>query len=191
MMKSLFAMRVFRFIPFAGLSIAVFLVIYISGQQIYRTNANDPQIQMADDASRFLNRGGKPSELLSQTSRVDLLTSLLPFIAIYDSTGKLIGTNAFFDSTPISIPATAITSAKEGKQNRITWQAKNGIRSALVVNYFTQGPVFGYVAVGRALKEIENRISDLGKICFFAWIATNFFVFILVSITTPKVKRYS
>lgn len=182
-------MRVFRFIPLAGLALSVFVVIYIAGQQIYRMNADDPQIQMVEDAARFLNRGGKPSELLSQTARVDLTSSLLPFVAIYDSTGKIIGTNAFFDDVPISIPATVITSAKEGVQNRVTWQSKNGPRVALVVGRFTQGPVYGYVAVGRSLRDVEDRISNLGKICFVGFMLSLVIVFTLVSFTTPKGRR--
>ena len=60
----------------------IFGTIYGAAQQVLRLTANDPQIQMAQDAAASLNAGNTPTSLVP--SKVDSKVSLAPFIEVYD-----------------------------------------------------------------------------------------------------------
>src|SRR5207249_4377544 len=81
----------FRKIGLLGVGVAIitliFGVIYAETRQSLRQSANDPQIQMAEDAAVQLSADINPNEVLPQ-GRVDLSTSLSPFIIVYDEAGQ-------------------------------------------------------------------------------------------------------
>jgi hypothetical protein len=61
-------------------------LVYLTTQQVLRMNANDPQIQMAEDAAAALDAGETPAALLPEDI-VDIATSLAPFLVIFDDQG--------------------------------------------------------------------------------------------------------
>ncbi len=82
---------------FAGL-------VYAAVQQNYRQNANDPQIQIAEDTASSLSSGASIKSVVPAT-QVDIAKSLGLFVAVYDDSGKLLATNANENGKNISYPA--------------------------------------------------------------------------------------
>ena len=58
-------------------------LVYATVQQNYRQSANDPQIQMAEDAASELAFGGGPYGVLPR-GNIDIAKSIAPFMIIYD-----------------------------------------------------------------------------------------------------------
>ena len=65
-------------------------LIYATVQQSYRMDANDPQIQMAEDTARALE-SGQPASSLVPSGKVDIAQSLAPYLIIYDTNGQAAG----------------------------------------------------------------------------------------------------
>ncbi len=55
----------FSWIPFAVVLTAVALMVYAAVQQVYRSSANDPQIQMAEDTAARLAAGASPETVVA------------------------------------------------------------------------------------------------------------------------------
>src|SRR5258706_12529680 len=53
-------------LPLAATVTLVCFIIYGTVQQSYRSNANDPQYQMAEDAMNSLGKGIDPKQLISE-----------------------------------------------------------------------------------------------------------------------------
>src|SRR5262249_15418851 len=86
---------------FTQLSIAAVItvvmgVLYMNVQQGYRTGANDPQIQMAEDITADIKQGHSISPCLKDDT-VDLAKSLSPFIILYDRDGKPVQSSALLN----------------------------------------------------------------------------------------------
>ena len=62
-------------------------LIYVTLQQAYRSNANDPQIQLAEDAAQALAAGQSPESLLPE-QQVDIARSLAPYMMIFNAQGE-------------------------------------------------------------------------------------------------------
>jgi hypothetical protein len=128
---------------------------YVLAQQGLRSRANDPQIQMAEDAVARLNVNDAPSEVVP-TTEVDLATSLAPFVAVADSAGRIVASNGSLDGSPPSPPAGVAEAARESGQDIVTWQPQPGVRIALVAMPWNGGTVFA----GRSLRLVEQREND-------------------------------
>jgi sensor histidine kinase regulating citrate/malate metabolism len=85
------------------------------------------------------------------------------------------------------LPNGVLDAAKTKGETRITWQPKKGLRFALVVKYFNDQNS-GYVVVGRSIKEIEARESDLLRGVIVGWIAT-LIITLLSSLMVNRQKR--
>jgi hypothetical protein len=165
-----------KFLPLSIAVIGVFGVTYIAIQQNYRLNANDPQIQMAQEVAVGLENSGNP-HVLVPSKAVDIANSLSPFVMIVDDAQNIIASNALLDGNSPSIPSGVFNYTKSlglHGQDRITWQPKRGVRSAIVV-VRTQN---GYVVVGRSLKEVESRINTLTIMMSLGLLGTLFLSFL-------------
>ncbi len=146
-----------KFFPTVIIMFVVFGAMYILAQQSLRQGANDPQVQLAYDLARDAAAGNQP---IFDQKKVDLAQSLAPFVIVLDDKLRVISSNALLDGkTPIP-PKGVFDFAKNNPDDRVTYQPRPGIRSALVVKYF-DGKQKGYVAVGRSLTEVEKRSDDL------------------------------
>jgi hypothetical protein len=148
-----------RWIPVAFLAIMLSGLIYLTVQQSIRQSANDPQIQMAEDAASAIANGTEPQLLVPQGS-VDIAKSLAPYLVLYSETGSPLAGNGLLNGTLPSLPAGVFTSTRESGEDRITWQPQAGVRSAIVVVHIASGQG-GYVMVGRSLREAEQRENSL------------------------------
>lgn len=157
-------MKIIRNVLRAWLPLAlviVFLcgVIYPTVQQTFRMGANDPQIQMAEDAARALEAGQAP-ETLVPAAKVDIALSLSPYLVLYSAGGSPSAGNGTLDGALPTLPAGVFETAKAAGEDRITWQPRAGVRSAVIV-VPVNGGKDGFVMAGRSLREAEKRVDNL------------------------------
>lgn len=142
-------------IPIAILVAAFCALSYATVQQSLRQGANDPQIQMAEDAAEALNQGASASSVIPKET-VDIGKSLSPFIVLYDNNGEPTASSGLlFGQMPI-YPKGALDSATRSGENRVTWQPSSNVRIASVVVPYKGG----FVMAGRSLREVEKRESQ-------------------------------
>lgn len=156
---------VIAMLTLAMLGIVGFATVAV--QQYYRMAANDPQVQMAEDAAAQLAGGSQPSTVVPGPPTVDPSKSLSPFLMVVDSNGKLLAGNMQLEGTAGTPPLGVLTAANS-HQNRRTWQPQTGVRIALVVQKYAHGNTTGYVLAGRSLSEIESRVDILYWMAFAA-----------------------
>ena len=137
------------------------------GQQILRQGANDPQVQLAEDAAARLQAGAGASQVIPSTE-TDLATSLAPWVLVYGADRKLIAGSARLDGGTANYPTSVFDNAPAGgSRDEVTWQPRAGVRAATVVVGFTGG----WVVAGRSLRLVEERESGLEGIALAAWLA--------------------
>jgi len=167
-----------RWLPVAVAITAMSGLVYLAVRQVLRHSANDPQIQMAEDAARALAAGGEPDSFLPKI-RVDLAKSVAPFVIIYDDAGSpVVSSGELHGKTPV-LPPGVFDYVRARGQNRITWQPERGVRIATVVMRIA-GKTNGFVLAGRSLREIEKRSDQAELESALAWIVTMWLSLIVV-----------
>ena len=161
MNKSLLA----RYILLAIIITGICTLVYTANQQSLRQSANDPQIQIAEDAAVSLSSGMSAD---FGTDRFDLSTSLAEYIVVFDKTGSPISSNAQLNNALPMLPSGVFAYTDKHGEDRFTWKPQNNVRDAVVV-VKVPNPTGGYVAVGRSLREIERREQQQLVIAVVAW----------------------
>ncbi len=134
-------------------------VIYGTVQQVFRANADDPQVQLAEDAARKLEAGADPASVLP-AEQVDIALSLAPYLVIYDAQGNAIASNAVLHGQTPELPEGVLDFARANGGHRVTHQPEEGVRSATVIA-LVDGGDGGFVLAGRSLREVEAREARL------------------------------
>ena len=147
----------------------ILLAMYATVQQVHRTAANDPQLQLARDISARINTNNIAHLLPDDT--IDIGKSLGTFVTLYDKNGEPIGSTGMLDGKFPEIPKGVFEHAKLNTENDVTWQPRPGVRMAMVIESVPASSQVGYVAVGRSLQEVEVRESNLLKMIGMVWIA--------------------
>lgn len=157
---------------FPGVLIIIILagLTYGIAQQVLRHLANDPQIQMAEDTAAALTGGAQP-ETLIPSGKIEIEKSLAPYLIIYDETGKPLAGNGVFHQQ-IPAPPSGVFEHAKVQQNRLSWQPERGVRSAIVVQYFS-GAKSGFVLAGRSLRETEKRVEKIQNLVLLSWLIMN------------------
>ncbi len=167
-------------VPILVATSGLFLFAYWGIQQEYRMAANDPQIAMAEDGAALLDQGASPASLVPRTEAqsagaptVDLMTSLDPWLAVFDASGTPLESSASLGSAPLQLPQGVFDTstwkrvyAEQGvgmtipqNETRFTWQPSSSARQAVVL---VRAADHGYfVASGRSLREVEAREMTL------------------------------
>ena len=161
---------VLKWLPMALVVTALCGVVYAAVFQNIRQSANDPQIQMAEDAAALL-ASGAPAQTALPPNKVDIANSLAPYLVVYDETGQAIASSAQLDGTAPAIPAGVFAYTRDHSEDRLTWQPREGVRSAIVVTHF-RGAASGFVVAGRSLREVERQEDNLMQIVAAAWLAS-------------------
>ena len=156
-------------LPLAALSTVVCSLIYVTTQHSLRTSANDPQIQMVEDAVWALHVNPPPKDLSSHPA--DIATTLAPFLVVYDDFGKPIASTATLNGKAPSLPPGVFDYVRGHGQDRVTWQPRKGLRIAAVIEHYV-GVSNGFVMAGRSLREVEKRESQAGCFAAAAWLAS-------------------
>jgi hypothetical protein len=149
-----------------GLIIIITLIygtIYTAAQQVQRTDANSPQIQLSEDIANSLNNGANPTKILS--GKVDIRSSLSPFTIIYDKSGQIVSGNGYLNTKLPIVPVGVLSASQGNAYNAITWQPDNGVRIASV----SVSADKYYVLSGRSLTEVEKNESNTFHIVVLGW----------------------
>jgi hypothetical protein len=152
----------------AVVTTVLIMVIYISVQQNYRMDANDPQVAIANNIGTCLDNGESVQPYLAKTD-VDIKNDLSPFVCLLDAKGQVVNSTATLDGHLIHLPSGLFDHVNKNGEEQVTWQPRKDVRIALVVNKVHANNI-AFVAVGRSLKETELRVSNLGWICLIGWI---------------------
>jgi len=162
------ALRAFAiWLPVAVAATVVILLTYVVAQQDLRLGANDPQIQMAEDAAGLLNGGASPPSVVP-SANVDMAHSLAPFVIVFDKNGQPLASSALLDGAVPRPPYGVFVSVPAGGRNEITWQPAPDVREATVVVAYR----VGFVLAGRSLRVVEERESALSGWVGLASLAT-------------------
>jgi hypothetical protein len=140
-------------------------LVYASVQQTYRSNANDPQIQIAHDLKDHLQKG-KP---FAFDDTIDIEKSLSVFEEAYDKNGDPIQSTGFLNGKMPLLPKGVFEHAKANGENWVTWQPQHNVRMAMGIVYVNAAPI-AFLAVGRSLREVEERVSRLTNMVFIGWV---------------------
>jgi hypothetical protein len=156
-------------------------LLYVAVQQVLRISANDPQIQIAEDAANAL-ANGQPMESVVPASKVDIAKSLAPYVVVFDDSGKAIASSGLLHSQFPSLPPGVFEYVRQHSETRITWQPEPGVRSAIVVTRYG-GARPGFVLAGRSLREVEKRETQLEFLVGLGWLGTLFAALVAVSLS--------
>ncbi len=170
-----------RWIPLAVVITLLSGLMYASGQQVLRWGANDPQIQMAEDAATAL-AGGQSPESVVPSIKIDIASSLAPFLVVFDDSGKVIASSGLLHGQFPALPLGVFDYVLRNGQDRITWQPELGVRSATVITR-VGGAHPGFVLAGRSLREVEKRESQLERLIGLGWLGTLFGSLVAVSLS--------
>ena len=163
------------------------LLVYVAVQQSYRTNADDPLIQIARDLKIKYSQSGLDS-LSDVKDKIEISSSSIsPFYVIYDENAKPVSSNALLYNNMPQLPTGVFRAAKENGENKISWQPAPGLRFATVIVHVS-GKFNGYILSGRSLLETEKRIENLTLMAGLAWLFTSAVVLTLVLIYS-KIKE--
>ena len=166
-------------LPYAAVITLMCGTIYITVQQNFRQNANDPQIQIAENAAYAIAMGADP-HYLPDSQVIDMAESISPFIIIYDHDLHPIASDATLHGTIPTPPAGVFAYAKSHGENRLTWQPERSVRNATVVVPYTFNDQSGFVLAGRSLRETERRVEALTLNLTIAWFCSMLFTLVLI-----------
>jgi hypothetical protein len=153
-------------LPFAVAITGLAGLAYALDQSNLRQGANDPQIQLAEDAAARLAAGAPVATVVPHTDTVvDIVQSLAPFVIVYDTGDRPLASTATLDGATPLLPAGVSTSARQ-REDRVTWQPRDGVRIAAVVVAYSGGTV----VAGRSLREVESRADDALAVTGLAWL---------------------
>jgi hypothetical protein len=107
-----------NWLAYAGIITLLCGIVYITVQQSYRLSANDPQLQLAEDAANALNKGADPKSLVATSPAIDISESLSPYLIIYDASGNIAAGTATLNSKPLKIPQGVIDYIKKTARMR-------------------------------------------------------------------------
>ncbi len=178
-------------VMFAIIATAVSGSMFLVVQQAVRMNANDPQIQLSEDAGIALAKGAMYSDIVlnRDIQSIDIEKSLAPFVIIYDESGKaVVGSGVLNGSYPM-IPTGVFERAKINGENRSTWQPSTSTRVALVTRHFS-GEKSGFVVSGRSMREIDKRINQQFLFIGMVWAILMILCFAFVSFKGFHIHEY-
>jgi hypothetical protein len=160
-----------KWLPLAVVTAGLCGLVFLIGQQSLRLGANDPQIQMAEDAAGNLNAGASVESVVP-AAKVEIAGSLAPFLIVFDDSEKVVASSATLHGSVPAYPTGVLDTTRKNGQDRVTWQPELGVRMATVVVRYDHG----FVLAGRSLREVEKRADNLEYLCAAAmlaiWIAT-------------------
>lgn len=168
-------MKVIRYtlkfwLPLAAAVTLLSGLVYIAAQQNMRIGANDPQIQLAEDAARALAEQ-QPLDSIVPPGKIDIAQSLAPYMIVFDAQGNPVASNAVLHGAVPNIPKSVFDYTRAHGEDRVTLMPEPGARSAAVVVSVTGGQG-GFVLAGRSLREVEKRVDQLTQQVGAAWLAS-------------------
>jgi hypothetical protein len=143
-------------------------LVYTSVQQVHRSGANDPQLQIARDISNKLKKGEAVKKWFSGDT-IEISQSLSVFNALYNDKGEPVMSTGLLNGKMPLLPIGVFDHAMRYKENVFTWQPQKDVRVAIVLRSAQSSPG-SYVAAGRSLHEVELREENLRWMVFISWL---------------------
>ena len=140
--------------PGVGVAVVITIIfgaIYGVGQQIQRTDANYPQVQLAQDAATALNTGAQ--KLSITQGKVEMASSLASFVNVYGKEGAVVAGSGLLDGQVPTPPIGILKAADHVDYHAVTYEPKAGVRIAAVVVASEKY----YILSGRSLKYVEQN----------------------------------
>ncbi len=162
---------------------------YWGVQQVYRQNANDPQIQMTQEASKELSQLEDLNSLNGTLGSMDITNTLNAFIVIYDESGKPLAGNGFVGEQLPSLPGGVFAEAKKKSEHRFTWEPTRGKRYAAVLKNF-DGKQKGFMLAARSLKLVEERVKNFTMVLVITWAASLLLSFALAFVAARYLRKH-
>jgi len=162
-------------------------LMYSVVQQVLRKYANDPQIQMAEDAADALTNGQSLATVVP-AGQINIAKSLAPYLVVFDDSGKVLASSGLLHNQLPTFPAGVFEYVRLHGEDRVTWQPEPGVRSATVVVH-NGGSSPGFVMAGRSLRESENRDTEFLFMIGFGWAFTCFATLVGVALSEFIFKR--
>jgi hypothetical protein len=100
---------------------------------------------------------------------IDLARSLRVFATLYNQKGESVRTTGMLDGKAPQMPSGVLNFVRANGEERVTWQPRATVRMAMVL-LRTNPASLGFIAVGRSLKEVEKRESNLLTMVFVCWL---------------------
>jgi hypothetical protein len=144
---------------------------YAIGQQVLRSDANDPQVQIAEDAAAALTNGASPHAVVNGPT-VDLAHSLGTSVTVLDPSDHVAASSAMLNGRVPLPPSGALRAADGGDANTVTWQPQAGVRQAAVIVSYHGRSGAGTVLVSRSLRLVEERENALLLLSMVGWLAS-------------------
>lgn len=126
--------------------------IYTVSQQNIRLSANALPAELAQETINRLKNGLNVNQA-TDLPKIELESSLSPFVMVFDSAGNLLESNTTLAGKAPAIPVGILKHTKTFGEDRVTWQPEPGVRLAIVAKAFAKG----FVVAGHSLQEYENR----------------------------------
>jgi len=162
----------FNAVVLSGIASGIALALYAIPQHVLRSGANDPQIQLATDASARLEAGTALAEAVP-TGDVDMARSLAPFVIAYDDQGRPLASQAKLNGGVPIPPSGVFDYVRQHGEERVSWQpilgTTRGVRIAAVVERVS-GAHPGFVLAGRSLREVEVREGWVRIMAGLTWL---------------------
>jgi hypothetical protein len=178
-----------KLLPYLGAAVimtVLFGTIYVGEQTILRQDANDPQIQLAEDVASQLNGGASPTDVIAG-ARVTMQTSLAPFIIVYNSSDQVVAGSGYLQGSIPSIPLGVLAATTPTHDRLVTWQPAAGVRDATV----TVAANHYYVLSGRSLREVEQRETKLLELTSAGWGVSIVVLFVTLLLLYPHKHKHS
>lgn len=166
------------FLPniFASIIITiVFTTMYVVVQQVYRSGANDPQVQVAKDIVDRLTKNSSLTGLIPAET-IDITRSLSPFYVLFNGDGNPVESSGRLHGSLPRLPVGVLKFTQEHLEHRLTWQPDKHERFAMVMMKVNNSQI-ATVAVGRNLREVEIRINRFVQMIFAGWVLSMLTVF--------------
>ena len=186
-MRTLFHILKTTFKYWIGAAIILTALVFfvsVAVQQVIRQSANDPQVQMAEDAAAKL-ASGQSAQDVAPKENVNIASSLATYMIIFDANGQPIASSAQLNGRTPTIPSGVFDSVRATGEDRITWQPQDGVRSAVVVTQF-KGSNSGFVLAGRSLRETERLEDYMMSLFIFNWLFVLLLALPIVAIVFRK-----
>jgi hypothetical protein len=158
-----------RWLPLAVVTTALCLLVYATVQHSLRSGANDPQVQLAEDAVSALERRDALESVIPP-GNVRIESSLAPFVIAFDSAGRPLAGSGSLRGTVPAPPRGVFDFVRANGADRVTWQPDRGVRIAAVVARVSGSPA-AFVLAGRSLREVEEREAFARYAAAITWAA--------------------
>lgn len=144
----------------------IMLALYATVQQVHRSTANDPQLQLARDIDAKISHNKSFDQLLPDDT-IEISGSLGTFVMLYNAQGIPVQSTGLLDGKLPQLPHGVFDYARSNKEDVFTWQPREDVRVATVL----QSTQNGFIAVGRSLEEVEVREENLVTMILITWAA--------------------